>query len=70
MFSLGRFIVGWVLEEQAVARSDAPTARGWATLSDEHPDRLFERSVRLFIAGAEAALRDRVDWPSDTSDRR
>jgi TetR/AcrR family tetracycline transcriptional repressor len=85
MFSLGRFIVGWVLEEQAVARSDAPTARGdagpdpvaypllargWATLSDEHPDRLFERSVRLFIAGAEAALRDRVDWPSDISDRR
>lgn len=72
MMGLGRFVVGWVLEEQADTPMDAPSsteegapdpdkypllARAWARLNSEDPDTAFERSLKVFLAGAEAMLK-------------
>lgn len=68
MLAISRFVVGWVLEEQAMApgnelQGDAPpasdyplTAEGWQRFAREDADEMFERQVRLFVAGAQAAL--------------
>ncbi|HFD2067603.1 tetracycline resistance transcriptional repressor TetR [Serratia marcescens] len=66
LFAVGRFVVGWVLEEQQMqpddTLNDADRQRypllceGWETLQDKGADALFEASVRLLVDGAEAAL--------------
>ncbi len=67
MMSVGRFVVGWVLEEQSAQAPDAPPsstlqgpdasqypllAAGWAQTVGGDADTLFERALRLLINGA------------------
>jgi TetR/AcrR family tetracycline transcriptional repressor len=67
MMSVGRFVVGWVLEEQSAQAPDAPPsstlqgpdaseypllAQGWAETVGGDADALFERALRLLIDGA------------------
>jgi TetR/AcrR family transcriptional regulator, tetracycline repressor protein len=67
MMSVGRFVVGWVLEEQSAQAPDAPPsatlqgpdpsqypllAEGWAQTVGGDADALFERALRLLIDGA------------------
>jgi TetR/AcrR family tetracycline transcriptional repressor len=67
MVAISRFVVGWVLEEQAEAAADhtvpanAPDAqahpllvRGWQQLLQEDPDQAFDRHVRYLVAGVQA----------------
>ncbi|CAB5694764.1 Tetracycline repressor protein class D [Delftia tsuruhatensis] len=68
MLAISRFVVGWVLEEQAAPEGgqlggDGPdptrhplSARGWQTLAAQAPDEVFDRQLRLFVAGAQAML--------------
>ncbi|KWK82584.1 tetracycline resistance transcriptional repressor TetR [Burkholderia ubonensis] len=67
MFAIGRFVVGWVLEEQAeparAPDADAPdpathprVAQGWAALHARSPDDAFERGIALLVDGARAQL--------------
>ncbi|TCW86436.1 TetR family transcriptional regulator [Burkholderia sp. SRS-46] len=68
MFALGRFVVGWVLEEQAEpegapAAEDWPdpaayprVAQGWAALRARSRDEVFERAIALIVDGARAQL--------------
>jgi TetR/AcrR family tetracycline transcriptional repressor len=72
MLALGRFVIGWVLEEQAAQQADAPPsaqsagpdtmahplfAAGWQEMEGESKDGAFVRSVNLFVRGAQAELR-------------
>lgn len=67
MMSVGRFVVGWVLEEQSAQAPDAPPsstltgpdaadypllATGWAQTVGGDADDLFERALRLLVDGA------------------
>ncbi|MCL7715602.1 tetracycline resistance transcriptional repressor TetR [Stenotrophomonas mori] len=66
LLAVSRFVVGWVLEEQAAPAAapvtgEAPdaaryplAAQGWAALAEESADQVFDRQLRLFVAGAEA----------------
>ncbi|WP_240024067.1 tetracycline resistance transcriptional repressor TetR [Serratia marcescens] len=66
LFAVGRFVVGWVLEEQQMepddALSEADRRRypllcgGWEKLQEKGADTLFEAGIRLLVDGAEAAL--------------
>ncbi len=71
MMSVGRFVVGWVLEEQAARAPEAPPsstlqgpdaaqypllAAGWAQTVGGDADALFGRALRLLIDGAQAQL--------------
>ncbi|EMX8464712.1 tetracycline resistance transcriptional repressor TetR [Serratia marcescens] len=66
LFAVGRFVVGWVLEEQQMQPddplNDADRRRypllyqGWETLQEKGADALFEAGVRLLVDGAEAGL--------------
>ncbi|RQR67284.1 TetR family transcriptional regulator [Burkholderia sp. Bp9126] len=67
MFALGRFVVGWVLEEQAepegATDADMPDpaaypriAQGWAALRARSRDDAFERAIALVVDGARAQL--------------
>lgn len=68
MLAMSRFVLGWVLEEQAAPQGgqlggggpDAAryplSARGWQSLASEAPDEVFDRHLRLFVAGAQAML--------------
>lgn len=68
MFALGRFVVGWVLEEQAEPEGapdaeDLPdpaayplVAQGWAALRARSRDEAFERAIALVVDGARAQL--------------
>ncbi|VBB11626.1 tetracycline resistance transcriptional repressor TetR [Burkholderia stabilis] len=67
MYAIGRFVVGWVLEEQAEpdGEADAPLpdaatypllAKGWAALRERGGDEAFERGVTLIVDGARARL--------------
>jgi TetR/AcrR family tetracycline transcriptional repressor len=73
MMSVGRFVVGWVLEEQSAQAPDAPPsarmprpdarrypllAAGWAEMVDGDPDAAFDGALRLLLDGAEAQRRD------------
>ncbi|OXJ02086.1 MULTISPECIES: tetracycline resistance transcriptional repressor TetR [Burkholderia] len=71
MYALGRFVVGWVLEEQAEADGDADAllpdaaeypllAKGWAALRARSGDEAFERGVALIVDGARAHLAARA----------
>ncbi len=70
MMSVGRFVVGWVLEEQSIQQPDAPPssalqgpdgaqypllAAGWAATVGGDADAVFERALRLLIDGATAS---------------
>jgi len=73
LMSVGRFVVGWVLEEQSAQQPDAPPsaaaamphaaqhpllAAGWAaTVGAGDADALFECALRLLVDGAQAQLR-------------
>ncbi|MBK1715055.1 tetracycline resistance transcriptional repressor TetR [Rubrivivax gelatinosus] len=70
LISMGRFVVGWVLEEQsfqqpeALAAAEMPDATrypllaaGFAETVGGDPDALFERALRLLVDGAQARLR-------------
>ncbi len=65
--TLGRFIVGWVLEEQQEEiRSDPPfeanptiyplMLQGVNTLQNMNADDIFENGIRMVIIGAERQL--------------
>lgn len=67
MYGLGRFVVGWVLEEQAQQSGDADPslpdaaaypllAQGWAALRERGGDEAFVRGVMLFVDGARARV--------------
>lgn len=68
MLAISRFVVGWVLEEQAAPQGgplggDGPDAalhplgaRGWQALAAQSPDDVFDCQLRLFVAGAQATL--------------
>jgi len=71
MMSVGRFVVGWVLEEQSLQHPDAPPSAklpgpdagdypllsaGWSQTVGGHADKVFERALRLLIDGAQAQL--------------
>ncbi|AOL03063.1 MULTISPECIES: tetracycline resistance transcriptional repressor TetR [Burkholderia] len=67
MYALGRFVVGWVLEEQAERDGDADAplpdaaeypllAEGWAALRERSGDEAFERGVAWIVDGARARL--------------
>lgn len=71
MVALGRFVIGWVLEEQAARSPDAPPsagtgapdathypllAAGWAATLGHDPDAAFDDALRLLIDGAQAQL--------------
>jgi len=72
MMSLGRFVIGWVLEEQAALQPDAPPsataagpdaaqypllAAGWAATVGGDADAVFDRALKLLVDGAEAQLK-------------
>ena len=72
MMSIGRFVVGWVLEEQSAQAVDAPPsstldgpdathypllATGWAANVRGNADTVFDRALRLLIDGAESQLK-------------
>jgi TetR/AcrR family tetracycline transcriptional repressor len=72
LMSVGRFVVGWVLEEQSVQQPDAPPsartaepdagpypllAAGWAANVGGDPDRVFDDALRFLVDGARAQLR-------------
>jgi TetR/AcrR family tetracycline transcriptional repressor len=67
MMSIGRFVVGWVLEEQSLLQPDAPAssklpgpdaarypllAAGWAATVGGDADAVFDAALRLLIDGA------------------
>ncbi|MDK1708677.1 tetracycline resistance transcriptional repressor TetR [Serratia marcescens] len=64
LFAVGRFVVGWVLEEQQMQPDDTLNdadrqrypllCQGWEILQEKGADALFEASVRLLVDGAEA----------------
>ena len=69
LMSVGRFVVGWVLEEQAAQQPDAPPsahvagpeaashpllAAGWAQTVGGDAEAVFERALKLLIDGAAA----------------
>ncbi|MFT7722728.1 MAG: TetR/AcrR family transcriptional regulator C-terminal domain-containing protein [Roseateles sp.] len=71
LMSVGRFVVGWVLEEQASRQPGAPPsatlagpdaahhpllAAGWAATVGGDADAVFERALRQLLDGAEAQL--------------
>jgi len=67
MYALGRFVVGWVLEEQAEPDGDADAplpdpaeypllAKGWAARRERSGDEAFERGVAWIVDGARARL--------------
>jgi TetR/AcrR family tetracycline transcriptional repressor len=71
MMSVGRFVIGWVLEEQSAAQPDAPPsaaaqgpdaarypllAAGWQANVGGDADAVFEQALRLLIDGAQARL--------------
>jgi len=72
MMSVGRFVVGWVLEEQASQQPDAPPssategpdaaqypllAAGWAANVGGDPDAVFDQALRFLVAGARPQAR-------------
>lgn len=72
LMSVGRFVVGWVLEEQSIQQPDAPPsarakgpdraqypllAAGWAATVGSDADAVFERALRFLVDGAQAQLR-------------
>ena len=72
MMSVGRFVVGWVLEEQSAQAPDAPPsstlkgpdatqypllAAGWAQTVGGDADAIFDRALRLLVDGAQAQLK-------------
>ena len=72
LMSIGRFVVGWVLEEQSMQQPDAPPsakaagpdgrqhpllAAGWAANVGGDPDLVFDDALRLLVDGARARLR-------------
>jgi TetR/AcrR family tetracycline transcriptional repressor len=72
LLSVGRFVVGWVLEEQSAQQPDAPPsantaepdvarhpllAAGWKSTMGADADVLFECALRLLVDGAQAQLR-------------
>ena len=71
MMSVGRFVVGWVLEEQSAQAPDAPPsstlkgpdaaqypllAAGWAATVGGDADAMFDRALRLLVDGAQTQL--------------
>ncbi len=72
LLAVSRFVVGWVLEEQAgpaddLAAGNGPDAArhplgasGWQELAKESPDAIFDRQLRLFVAGAEGMIGQRT----------
>lgn len=66
LFAVGRFVVGWVLEEQQMQPDDPLNdadrrrypllCQGWETLQEKDADALFEAGVRLLVDGAVAGL--------------
>lgn len=71
LMSIGRFVVGWALEEQSAQAPDAPPssrvhgphasqypllAAGWAQTVGGDADTLFDRALRLLIDGAQSQL--------------
>ena len=66
MYAIGRFVVGWVLEEQAGPDGDAAPlpdaaeypllANGWAALRERSGDAAFERGIVWIVDGARARL--------------
>jgi TetR/AcrR family tetracycline transcriptional repressor len=71
LMSVGRFVVGWVLEEQSAQAPDAPPsstlngpdaaqypllAAGWAQTVGDDAALLFDRALRLLIDGAQTQL--------------
>lgn len=67
MMSAGRFVVGWVLEEQSIQHPDAPPssqlqgpdaarypllAAGWAATVGGDADAVFEQALKLLLDGA------------------
>lgn len=71
LMSVGRFVVGWVLEEQATQQPEAPPsskahgpdaarypllAAGWTANVGGDADAVFERALRLLVDGAQAQL--------------
>lgn len=72
LMSVGRFVVGWVMEEQSAQAPDAPPsaavtgpdatdhpllAEGWAQTVGRDADTVFERALRLLVDGAAAQLK-------------
>jgi len=72
MMAVGRFVVGWVLEEQSAEAPDAPPssqaqgpdmaqypllAAGWAATVDGDPDAAFDSALGLLLDGAQAQLK-------------
>ncbi|MBW8760185.1 MAG: TetR/AcrR family transcriptional regulator C-terminal domain-containing protein [Burkholderiales bacterium] len=72
LMSVGRFVIGWVLEEQSVRQPDAPPsarsagpdaaqypllAAGWAANVGGDPDLVFDDALRFLVDGARARLR-------------
>lgn len=72
MMSVGRFVIGWVLEEQAAQQADAPPsaaargpdaahypllAAGWAATLGSDAETLFDGALRLLVDGAQAQLK-------------
>lgn len=70
MMSIGRFVVGWVLEEQSLQQPNPPAssrlpgpdatrypllAAGWAATVGGEADAVFDRALRLLINGATPA---------------
>jgi TetR/AcrR family tetracycline transcriptional repressor len=79
MMSMGRFVVGWVLEEQLSLQPGAPPsaayggpdparyplmAAGWAAVVEIDADAAFESAIRLLVDGAQAQLDRRPQKPS------
>lgn len=72
MMAVGRFVIGWVLEEQSALQPDAPPsaqaegpdaaqypllAAGWAATLGGDPDAAFDSTLRLLLEGAQAQLK-------------
>jgi TetR/AcrR family tetracycline transcriptional repressor len=72
LMSVGRFVVGWVLEEQSAQQPDAPPsarvkgpraahypllAAGWKATVGGDADAVFDQALRFLLEGARAQLR-------------
>ncbi|VWC23842.1 tetracycline repressor protein [Burkholderia pseudomultivorans] len=71
MYGIGRFVVGWVLEEQAEPDDDADApvpdaaeypllAQGWTALRERGRDDAFARGIAFMVEGARARLAGRA----------
>ncbi|RKP43285.1 tetracycline resistance transcriptional repressor TetR [Trinickia fusca] len=75
LVTFGSFILGWVLEEQADEKMNAPAsaaeatldaathplmAHAWGKFNDQDPDKAFDNSIKIMLDGVAAMLQSKA----------